>query len=198
MSALLLVLLLAGGIDEDLREDIRYGWRGPVQDAVAYGLDVTLDWPPALAASMALGLTGDKYLTRTALQGGASWAGASAVLFGLRAVVRRPRPELHDSDWWQTAFPSGHTTTYFSLATVYAVRYPGLRWPLTAVGVLVGLSRVYQGEHYPSDVLAGAALGVGAGLLTCAVWPDGPGSGSPGRQISLVPSGSGVVLRVGF
>ena len=198
MNALLLVLLLAGGIDDDLREDIRYGWRGPVQDAVARGLDVTLNWPSALAGNAALGLAGDEYLTRTALQSGVSLAAASAVLFTVRAAVRRPRPERFQSDWWESAFPSGHVTTYFSIATVYAVRYPRLRWPLTAAGVLVGLSRVYLGEHYPSDVLAGAALGAGAGLLTCAVWPDGPGGGPAGREISLMPSGSGVVLLVGF
>ena len=54
--------------------------------------------------------------------------------------------------------PSGHTTAAFAGALVLAT-LPG--WGLGAVSIacLVGLSRMYMGAHYPTDVLAGAALG---------------------------------------
>ena len=42
---------------------------------------------------------------------------------------------------------------------------PRLRWPLLFVALLVAMSRVIIGAHYPSDVLAGAAIGVGTALL---------------------------------
>lgn len=60
------------------------------------------------------------------------------------------------------AFPSGHTVTAFSLATVFAKQYRHRRWvPVTAYGLatLVGLSRIHNNRHWPSDVFAGACLG---------------------------------------
>jgi PAP2 superfamily len=60
------------------------------------------------------------------------------------------------------SFPSGHTIAAFSLATVFADRYPGHRWNAwVAYGLAsaVGFSRISLQSHHPSDVLAGAALG---------------------------------------
>ena len=64
------------------------------------------------------------------------------------------------------SFPSGHTSTAFALATSLSIRYP--KWYVIAPSALwacsVGVSRMNEGVHYPTDVLAGAALGAG-----CAV-----------------------------
>ena len=60
------------------------------------------------------------------------------------------------------SFPSGHTIAAFSIATVFANRYPNPRWHVwLAYGLasLVGFSRVPLQSHFPSDVFAGAALG---------------------------------------
>jgi diacylglycerol kinase family enzyme len=46
-----------------------------------------------------------------------------------------------------------------------------IAWPVAGLAVGVGVSRVYTGAHYPGDVLAGAAFGSAAGLLTRVVWP---------------------------
>ncbi len=203
MTALFLVLLCVAGIDEDLREDIRYGWQGPVQDAVARTLDAGLQWQPVVAAELLMWSFGDDRLHGTAEPAMVAHAVGTGLLMGTRALVDRRRPEADDTDWWESAFPSGHTLTYFSLATVFAARYPELRWPLAAGGVVVGLSRIYLGEHYPSDVLAGAALGTGAGLLVAALWPrDGLECLRWGRH-PVVPAigcrasgtGAGVALR---
>lgn len=66
------------------------------------------------------------------------------------------------------SFPSGHTSAAFLFAVLVASQFPSL-WPvLLSWGVLVALSRVFLGVHFPTDTLVGAALGstVGCVVLT--------------------------------
>jgi len=100
--------------------------------------------------------------------------GGAAIIMGLtKIILARPRPQLFpDVDYWQTAspsFPSGHATgsAAFALTLFFVVRrlYPRAQ-PLAGVlGVLfclaVSASRLYLQVHYPSDILAGLALGSG-------------------------------------
>ncbi|MGH7903390.1 MAG: phosphatase PAP2 family protein [Candidatus Dormibacteraceae bacterium] len=63
------------------------------------------------------------------------------------------------------SFPSGHASGSFAAAASLAAFYPRQAPALLATAAAVGLSRVYLGHHFPSDVIAGAALGTGVGLL---------------------------------
>jgi undecaprenyl-diphosphatase len=65
--------------------------------------------------------------------------------------------------------PSGHAATAAAAATVVALLHPRLRLPLAALVAAIGLSRVYLGVHYPSDVLAGLALGIVVGWAVVAL-----------------------------
>ncbi|MBL1277201.1 MAG: phosphatase PAP2 family protein [Ectothiorhodospiraceae bacterium] len=63
--------------------------------------------------------------------------------------------------------PSNHALNFFIFATfsAYVLRWRSWCWSFGILAALVALSRVYLGVHYPSQILAGAALGTGLGLL---------------------------------
>lgn len=108
---------------------------------------------------------------RTAAAVGATVTGGLALSTALKHLFGRARPNLvpHGSYVYTSSFPSGHTAmsavTFLTLAALLAAdeRATGLRAYLLAVAAVmtlaVGVSRVYLGVHYPSDVLAGWIFG---------------------------------------
>ncbi|MCK4305338.1 MAG: phosphatase PAP2 family protein [Candidatus Eisenbacteria sp.] len=67
------------------------------------------------------------------------------------------------------SFPSNHAANVFGASTVLRLR-GGPRWLWAFVpATLIGLSRVYVGVHYPSDVVGGMVLGMACGALVCGV-----------------------------
>jgi lipid A 4'-phosphatase len=97
---------------------------------------------------------------------------ASGLLVDLiKIVVGRTRPKLlfatgaYDFTWfgWQPdhwSFPSGHAATAAALMTALWCLWPRALWVYVAAAVLVAASRVVTGQHYLSDVIAGAVIGV--------------------------------------
>ena len=63
------------------------------------------------------------------------------------------------------SFPSGHTASAFLMMTLLANTFPALQIPTFCWATLVGVARVHLGVHYPTDVLAGALLGIFAGRI---------------------------------
>ena len=59
------------------------------------------------------------------------------------------------------SFPSGHTLHAVSFAWQASVHFPELGWVLMPLAGLIAASRVVLGQHYPTDVIAGAILGAG-------------------------------------
>ena len=91
----------------------------------------------------------------------------------LKPIFRRNRPwftreaaKVVGGKTPDHSFPSGHTAASFAAATALAMAYPSARALLFATATAVGVSRVHLGHHFPSDVLAGALLGTGIGLLS--------------------------------
>ncbi len=120
----------------------------------------------------------DDRLWSDALYVGTSVAGALTLTYGMKHLAGRERPYeryphlIHAySREDSPSFPSGHTAMAFSLAAALSIKYP--KWYVIAPSALwacsVGLSRLNEGVHYPSDVLAGAALGVGFAVLNVYV-----------------------------
>ncbi|MBI5491432.1 MAG: phosphatase PAP2 family protein [Deltaproteobacteria bacterium] len=107
---------------------------------------------------------------------------SGAVTHVLKAAFERPRinsgagaairllenPSLFDLTGRFNSFPSGHTAAAFAVAYVLAKRYPRFSLIFYTTAALIGAARVYLGSHYPTDVLAGAFVGVCAGYLVTA------------------------------
>ena len=108
---------------------------------------------------------------RAAGDGMTAVALAAAVANGpAKLLVRRPRPGS-DADPAlirmprSSSFPSGHSASAFAFATAASIEMP-LLWPLLyPLAGAVAYSRVHTGVHYPSDVAAGAVIGVGSAAL---------------------------------
>lgn len=63
------------------------------------------------------------------------------------------------------SFPSGHTTASFSIAATIALNIPNIWIIVYTLAFIIGISRIYLGVHYPTDVFAGIILGVGTSLI---------------------------------
>ncbi len=90
---------------------------------------------------------------------------------GFKKTFQRPRPfenaELHviqRSPAGGYSFVSNHSTNNFAFATTVSAFFPPVRILLFTIAVLVSYSRIYNGVHYPSDVLCGAVIGILSGL----------------------------------
>ncbi|MCX7926148.1 MAG: phosphatase PAP2 family protein [Fimbriimonadales bacterium] len=122
----------------------------------------------------------------------------------IKRMVPRLRPSnlpdaivAPDERIFHNSFPSGHTTTAFALAfwvflLTRSTRYRFWGYGALLLAGLVGLSRIYRGVHYPSDVIAGAAIGVLWGAiayftLNARRVPDPPAAVSTPDSASVSP-----------
>jgi undecaprenyl-diphosphatase len=69
------------------------------------------------------------------------------------------------------SFPSGHTLHAVCFTAITVMAFPALGWLLIPFAVLVAMSRVMLGLHYPSDVVAGALLGLALARLVAGFAP---------------------------
>ncbi len=117
----------------------------------------------------------DEDLLKSALCVGVSLGVSAVFTYSLKHAVGRPRPFIDYpqdinsyEDIHSNSFPSGHTSFAFATATSLSLQYP--KWYIIAPSYLwassVGYSRMNLGVHYPSDVLAGALVGIGSAYLS--------------------------------
>lgn len=103
----------------------------------------------------------------------ATIAGGTLLNLGLKQLFAAPRPDLLPHlDMVNTySFPSGHAAgnmMFFGAVAMLAGARPGY-WAAATIIALIGISRVWLGVHWPSDVTAGWIEGLGW-LAFCAVW----------------------------
>lgn len=100
--------------------------------------------------------------------------GSQSLVQFFKKTIYRKRPYMVLPDvntFWKKllkdySFPSGHTTAGFSLAAIFSLHFPSytiLAYPLATI---VGVSRIYTGMHYPSDVFTGAVIGTAFAIIT--------------------------------
>ena len=118
-------------------------------------------------------LTKDSDTKQKALEIGGSIfiSAASATIF--KQMVKRDRPAVKYNDIYPDkpdqgySFPSGHVSVSFAAAASLSIQYK--KWYITLPAYLwstgVAYSRLYLGQHYPTDVLMGAATGIGSAYL---------------------------------
>ncbi|WP_445397385.1 bifunctional phosphatase PAP2/diacylglycerol kinase family protein [Streptomyces sp. LE64] len=160
------------------------------------------------AVAAGLVLTRSRRARRGAVRGMASLAVASATINTLgKRSVRRARPVLDAVPVVRrlkrqpitTSFPSGHAASAAAFAAGVALESRGWGAVVAPIAFSVAFSRVYTGVHYPADVLAGAALGVGAAFAVRGLVPTRDQLPSPGRPLvdtPALPGGRGLVMVV--
>lgn len=164
-----------GGILLWIQETVRQDWLSPLVELYTHLGDAGMLW---IVCNLAL-----LFYKPTRKIG---MVGLTAMLFGLlitnvtlKELVARPRPWLDVEGLYPLirepdphSFPSGHTCASFAAVGVWW-KFFHKRWIKYLTGgmaVCMGLSRLYVGVHYPSDVLAGVLVGVFCGWLACRVW----------------------------
>jgi undecaprenyl-diphosphatase len=111
----------------------------------------------------------------------AAVVGGAVLTTALKSAFDRPRPEIAGAARvFTSSFPSGHATTsavvYLTLGALLASATPVRRLKALYLGVAVfltltvGITRLYLGVHYPSDVAAGWAVGTAWALLCWAIY----------------------------
>jgi len=148
--------------------------RGPVQDAVVMAF-TSLGNSGILFIAVGVLLLFFKKTRRVGM------AALLALLIGflitnltLKPLVSRPRPWLAVEglvnlvgESAYRSFPSGHSTSAFAFgfALLFGAPNKWMKWAAMIVAVLMGLSRLYVGVHYPTDIVGGILVGLLAGWL---------------------------------
>lgn len=136
---------------------------------------------------MAIGATAalaDRTRRARWLVAGAIGPAAIGLNLAVKVAVGRQRPLIADHPRLgrapsELSFPSAHATSSFAAATALGRVERRARLPLLALAGAISVGRPYLGMHYPSDVLAGVALGLAIGSLV-------PGLGGPATEQRLI------------
>lgn len=155
-------------LDNRLLYAMRTRFHGPRAEAVAKGLGKIGEYG---AIWFAIGLVlaiADKQNRHEWFHAGLLGPIAIGINFGVKLLVRRPRPQLEGLPPLGGApsslsFPSAHATSSFAAATAMTRVAPEAA-VLFVLAFAIAACRPYLGMHYPSDVLAGAILGIALGL----------------------------------
>lgn len=167
--------LFAQNTDVEILQNINHN-RNQSLDKSFNGISKSV-YPLSVALPISLLSTGlvtkDKNLQRQGLTSLASLAISMGTTYTLKKIINRDRPYITypsiqpyylEND---PAFPSGHTTAAFTTATSLSLTFK--KWyvvvPAYTWAGAVAYSRLHLGVHYPSDVLAGAAIGAGSAWL---------------------------------
>ena len=141
-------------------------------DLIFHNIDKTL-WPVSIASPFLIYGIGESQnnneLKETAILLGICQSVSFFERTILKYTIKRIRPfktlenvnTFNSENLDSYSFPSGHATSAFTLATILSLKYQKkeIAVPLFLWASAIGYARIYNGVHYPSDVIAGAILG---------------------------------------
>ncbi len=165
-------------------------------------------WGKKYSLAIVGGLMGYGLLTKngksqsTALLAGESFVLAALLLQIPKQLIGRSRPNSGEDPFQfngpfkGSGLPSGHTTAVFAVASVFANQYsdsPTVPIISYSIATVVGLSRIYDNQHWLSDVVGGAALGIAVGNLVS-------GKHNKTKRVAILPFSSGRIqgLRLAY
>ncbi|HVY94559.1 MAG TPA: phosphatase PAP2 family protein [Bryobacteraceae bacterium] len=170
----------ATGLDGAVRDAV-HGWSSPLMTSLMVGLSITgSDFFMAPLGFLSVWRLMKLDRRRDAVVLVATFLAAEALMEILKLAFHRARPlPFFGDDPDSYSFPSGHALKsavfYILLASLASSRWP-IRAGAVVLAILIGISRIYLGVHYPTDVLGGYA--VAAVCLAAAfyrrmpVWPS--------------------------
>ncbi len=167
-------------LDQQLFREINQGWRNDWLDPIflifSYtGLGAVIS---AIILCLLFAKAGRKYVLPLLVAEGVSGLLICDVIKNY--VVPRDRPSnlsysIIQEKFFANSFPSGHTSSAFGVALMLVLmtrktNKAWVGWLATSWASLVGLSRIYRGVHWPTDVLAGVFVGLAGATLTYLVF----------------------------
>lgn len=169
---------------------VNHGWKSGFLDAIMPVITSTSTWRPIYAVALVtLLVLGVREFRQSKSTRYFRWFGALVVSVAvldplshhfLKETIARQRPYLVLGDVYKLvesgggSFPSNHAVNNAAAAVVNTVFLPRLAWLWWTIAVVVSISRVYVGVHYPSDVVAGFLIGccVGYGFARLFTMAD--------------------------
>ncbi|OEF97000.1 phosphatase PAP2 family protein [Desulfuribacillus alkaliarsenatis] len=131
-----------------------------------------------IALMLAMLLLSQDLIRIWSIQGLISLGASHIVVHVIKKLYGRARPydclagvTLNANPLKDYSFPSGHTTAVFSIVTVFILHIPFLAIFLLPLAILVALSRMYLGLHYPTDCIIGACIGIVSSVFVVWAFP---------------------------
>ncbi len=172
LSMAMMPSLRAQNIDINLLQSINAretGFKNGLSDVAAGSVYVVNAAAPLTILTAGI-IRRDKKMQRDAAWMAGGYLLSTLITQGTKRIVQRDRPYItwpfivQRTESSPYSFPSGHTSSAFNTATSLSLLYR--KWyvvvPAYCWAASVGYARMYQGVHYPSDVLAGAVIGAGS------------------------------------
>jgi undecaprenyl-diphosphatase len=150
-----------GDLDRDIFNYVHEDMNNKFLDKATPLIQLMGDPKGYLGVCVLLCAFGNDKMYETGKMASVGFVESGLLAFALKETIRRTRP-LNKKE--EDSFPSGHSTVSFTLATIASYQYPKLKIPIYLMAMGTGFSRIYLGRHYPSDVLAGAIIGVLIGI----------------------------------
>lgn len=132
--------------------------------------DVTKRPPMWAVIAGAIAVTGPRG-RQAAFRGGVTFVAAAVAHLPLKLLCNRRRPPGAHRFTVSSSFPSGHCASELAFSMGAAQEVPWLIVPLYAATLAGEWSMVRSQAHYPSDIFAGAAVGIVVALVAQKVWP---------------------------